>query len=220
MRRAIMAATGLLAVTCLVDAQGPASQPVALTGIYQTVADEVVLPGGLRNSGSPDRIELLPAAVERVKTVNFADDPARLCQPLGPFRMMARAQTKVEFVPSRGTLVMLFEDLAHGLVRTVHFNRPHPPMPAPLWHGDSVGRWEGGTLVIDTIAFNDRIWLNDAGVQGSDALHLVERLRPLAEGRYLEYVVTADDPRVLAKPYSYRRYFERAGDVVENVCEF
>ena len=86
--------------------------------------------------------------------------------------------------------------------------------------GDSVGRWEGGTLVVDTVGFNDRTWLNDAGAQHSDALHLVERIRPLLDGKYLEYKVTAEDPKTLAKPYTYTRYYEKLKtEIQDDVCE-
>jgi len=62
--------------------------------------------------------------------------------------------------------------------------------------------------VVDAAGFNDRTWLNDAGAQHSDALHLVERSRPVLDGKYLEYKVPAEDPKELAKPYTYMRYYE------------
>lgn len=63
-------------------------------------------------------------------------------------------------------------------------------------------------------------WLNDAGAPHSTSLHLVERIRPLQGGRVLEYKVTADDAKTLAKPYSYTRYFERVKDELkEDFCQ-
>jgi hypothetical protein len=82
------------------------------------------------------------------------------------------------------------------------------------------GPLEGDTLIVDTVGFNDSTWLNDNGAPQSDALHLVERIRPILKGKYLEYVVTADDPKVLAKPYSYTRYYEKLKtEIMEDVCE-
>jgi hypothetical protein len=213
------AAAVLLALVGAVQAQAPNVPP--LRGIYQAVGDDVVLAGRLRNAGSPEKVELLPAAVAQMKTVNLAEDPAKLCQPLGPFRMMARPGTKVEFVPARSSLVMIFEDIAHGLLRTIHLNRPHPASVTATWLGDSVGRWDGGTLVVDTVGFNDRTWLNDAGAQHSEAMHLVERVRPFMDGKYLEIQVTVEDPATLVKPYTYTRYFEKTTtEMMEDICEF
>jgi hypothetical protein len=76
------------------------------------------------------------------------------------------------------------------------------------------------TLVIDSTGFNTRTWLNDRGAQHSDALHLVERIRPVLGGKYLEYKMTADDPMALAKPYTYTRYFEKLNaEIEENICQ-
>jgi len=102
-------------------------------------------------------------------------------------------QTKIELVPVSSMMVMLFEDLSHGMMRSIYLKRGHRAKTDPTWLGDSVGRWEGTTLVVDTTSFNDQIWLNDEGAQHSDALHLVERIRPVLGGQYLEYKVT---PRI------------------------
>ena len=99
-------------------------------------------------------------------------------------------------------------------------NRAHPAKPNLNWLGDSVGRWEGATLVVDTVGFNDLTWLNDAGAQHSEALHLVERIRPILGGKYLEYRVTADDAKALATPYTYVRYYEKLStEILQDICE-
>ena len=128
-----------------------------------------------------------------------------MCAPIGPFRMMTRETTKIELLPVNGVIVMLFEDLFRGLMRTIYTKRGHPEKQELKWMGDSVGRWEGDTPAVDPTGFNDRTWLNDAGAQHSDALHLVERFRPVLSGKYLEYQMTAEDPKALAKPYTYTR---------------
>jgi hypothetical protein len=197
----------------------PATPP-DLMGVYQAIPNGTALPAGRKNEGSPADIALLPAAAQQIKTINLKEDPARMCQPVGPFRMMAREQTKIELVPATGMVVMLFEDLSHGLMRIIYTTRPHPEKYEPTWLGDSVGRWDGETLVVDTVGFNDRTWLNERGAQHSDALHLVERIRPILNGKYLEYKVTAEDPKTLVRPYSYTRYYEKLKtEVMEDVCE-
>ena len=165
-----------------------------LQGVYQSIPDRTTLPGGLKNAGSPAAISLLPEAAQQAKSVDLKKDPWKACQPVGPFRMMAKEQTKIELVPVTGMIVMLFEDLSHGMSRTIYLKRGHPAKLEPTWLGDSVGKWEGDTLVVDTAGFNDRTWLNEEGAQHSEALHLVERIRPLLGGQYLEEKMTAEDP--------------------------
>jgi hypothetical protein len=203
----------LLGYIPLVTAQAPPD----LTGVYQAIPNGKILPAGRRNQGSPAEIVLRPG----VKTFNPKQDPARICQVIGPFRMMARDETRIEIVPEPYMIMVLFEDTAHGHLRTLHLNRPHPSNLAEgTWLGDSSAHWEGDTLVVDTVGFNDRTWLNDQGAQHSDALHLVERIRPILGGKYLEYKVTADDPKALARPYMYTRYYEKVkSEIKEDICE-
>ena len=191
-----------------------------ITGVYKPISSKTVLPGGLKNAGTLADLPLTPAAAQKMKTVDLKEDPAKLCQPLGPFRMMARETTKIQILPVPGMVAILFENLSHGLIRTVFTERGHPAKQNPLWMGDSVGTWERDTLVIDTNNFSDATWLNDAGAQHSDALHLVERVRPIQSGKYLEYKVTAEDPKVLTKPYTYVRYYEKLdSEIGEDICD-
>ena len=209
------------AITPFAGAQTKASaKPPDLTGVYQIVSSKTVIAGGLKNIGAPSDVSLLPAAKEQMKSVNVKDDPGRHCQPVGPFRMMAREGNKIELIPTTtGTVVMLFEDLSRGVMRTIYTNRGHRTDLGPLWMGDSVGKWEGDTLVVDTNSFNTETWLNEMGAQHSDAFHLIECIRPISGGKYLEYKVTAEDPKALAKPYTYTRYYERsATEIAQDNC--
>ena len=114
-------------------------------------------------------------------------------------------------------------------MRIVYLNRGHVPHvvdgpepgqePGPTWLGDSIGRWEGDTLLVDTVGMNTRTWWNDAGAQHSEALHLVERIRPVLGGKYLEYKMTAEDPETLAKPYTYTRYLKKLDtEIMDDIC--
>jgi hypothetical protein len=213
-----------------VSAQGTRPGPSPdLAGIYQSVPNGITLPGGLKNSGSPSEISLLPKAAAQAKTISPKDDPLRTCQPIGPFRMMAREATSLELAPATGLMAMLFEDYLRGVMRIIYMNRghvahvvdgPEPGMePGPTWLGDSIGRWEGETLLVDTVGLNTRTWLNDSGAQHSEALHLIERIRPILGGQYLEYKMTAEDPSALAKPYTYTRYFKKLDrDFQDDIC--
>jgi biotin operon repressor len=105
-------------------------------------------------------------------------------------------------------------------VRSISRGRSTPEEYEPSYLGDSIARFDGDALVVDTVGFNEMTWLNDAGARHSDALHLVERIRPVQAGRYLEYRVTADDPKTLAKPYTYTRYYQRVNtELQEDFCD-
>ncbi len=211
----------LVSILCtlpmLAQPGGPAPD---LRGVYQSIPDHSTLAGGLKNMGSPAGIPLLPEAARQAKTIDLKKDPWKMCQPVGPFRMMAKEQTKIELVPVNAMIMMLFEDLSHGMMRSIYLKRGHPAKLEPTWLGDSVARWEGDTLVVDTIGFNDQTWLNEEGTQHSDALHLTERIHPVLRGQYLEYKMTAADPKVLAKPYTYTRYYKKLDtEVMDDVCQ-
>jgi hypothetical protein len=200
-----------------------ATVPASLAGIYQTIPNDETLPGGLKNSGGPREVSLQPSAVEAIKTVDLSEEAAKLCLPVGPFRMMARDGVKIELVLKPETIFMLFEDVSHGYLRTIHMDRgqKRAKNSEPTWMGDSTGRWAGGALVVDTVGFNDRTWLNETGAPHSEALHLVERIRPILRGTVLEYTVTANDPKALTKPYTYIRYFRKleVDALMEDFCE-
>jgi len=85
----------------------------------------------------------------------------------------------------------------------------HPAGHIDFWMGDSRGRWEGDTLVVDSIHFNEETWFDHAGNYHSEALHLVERLT-LAGPDHINYEVTVEDPKVFTQPWKmsmplYRR---------------
>lgn len=218
-RNSLFALSIVCASTAVAQSGRTSGTPPVIGGVYKPIPNTTNLSGGLKNSGFLSDLPLLPAAVQQMKAVNLKEDPLKMCQPLGPFRMMARPETKIELLPENGMIVMLFEDLEHGVMRTIYTKRGHKEKLEPTWMGDSVGHWEGDTLIVDTIGFNTDTWLNDAGAQHSDALHLIERIRPVLAGKYLEYKMAAEDPKVLAKPYTYIRYYEKLKtEIMEDVC--
>jgi len=99
--------------------------------------------------------------------------------------------------------------------------RPHAPKGAAMWQGDSRGRWEGNTLVVDAVHFSDRTWLDRAGNFHSEALHVVERYTPTGPDHML-YEATIEDPKVFTRPWKistplYRRH-ERNSELLEYEC--
>jgi hypothetical protein len=78
--------------------------------------------------------------------------------------------------------------------------RPHVAAGVKLWMGDSRGRWEGNTLIVDVTNFNDRTWIDSHGSFHSDALHVVERWTLVGPDR-MDYEVTLEDPKVYTRPW-------------------
>jgi hypothetical protein len=85
-------------------------------------------------------------------------------------------------------------------VRRIYMNVSHSANPKPSWYGESVGHYEGDTLVIDTIGFNDKTFVDNFRTPHSEQLHLIERLRLVEGGRFLEVEVLIDDPAVFLEP--------------------
>src|ERR1700678_2626517 len=192
-----------------------------LSGVYQSLSAGIIVQGSYDNVGSPADVRVLPLALApHSVTEQQEEDAFKLCQAIGPFRMMAMERTKIELVPASGMLVVLFEDISHGNLRTFYLNRLHPQNLKATLQGDSIAHWDGDALVVDTTGLSDRSWLNDAGARHSNALHLIERIRPLHGGKLLEYKLRAEDPGALATPYTYTRYYEKVdSELQEDVCE-
>jgi hypothetical protein len=99
--------------------------------------------------------------------------------------------------------------------------RKHPDDIAdyPEFMGHSIGRWEGETLVIDTVAINERTWLDTAGHEHSAKLRLVERIRKIDQDK-LEWTATFEDPVFFSKPWSITRTFTRFDDSKDRIMPY
>jgi hypothetical protein len=85
-------------------------------------------------------------------------------------------------------------------VRRIYMNVPHSANPKPSWYGESVGHYEGDTLVIDTVGLNDKTFVDNFRTPHSEKLHVVERLRLVEGGKFIEAEVLIEDPAVFLKP--------------------
>ena len=104
-----------------------------------------------------------------------------------------------QMIQTTGEITILYE-YVHA-TRSIYINgTPHPPGHIDWWMGDSRGRWEGDTLVVDLIHFIDTTWFDRAGNFHSDALHEVERYTPL-DADHINYEVTIEDPKVFTRPW-------------------
>ena len=150
------------------------------------------------------------------------EDLAGTCKPSGFFRAYNVAAFQLVASPEK---ILMTGDAGGGIytagVRRIYMNRPHLENPPLTFFGDSVGHWEGDTLVIDTIGFNDNTWLGQDRSRHSNALHIVERMRFVANGEYLEHIYVVDDPFALTSPFTMTRYHKKMAantPVEEKIC--
>ena len=102
------------------------------------------------------------------------------------------------------------------------YGRPHPKREdlVPSYHGHSVGHWEGDTLVIDTVGFNERFWLDRAPVAHTEQLHLIERINRV-DFNTMKYEVTIDDPGAYTAPWTTAMgmRWSPGTEVFEYICQ-
>jgi hypothetical protein len=144
------------------------------------------------------------------------DDPATYCLPNGVVRVTS---LPYKIVQTPQLVVLLSEGNTHSFRRVFLDGRAHNlDLDPNNWNGDSIGKWEGNTLVVDSIGFNDRTWLDDTGKPHSDQMHVIERYRRPDAGR-LEVQYTIEDPKFLTRPYTFTRTFVPANrEIQERFC--
>ena len=127
------------------------------------------------------------------------DRPSARCLPHSVTDFDAHFTPK-KVIQTPGVLLLLFESY-HSFRQIFTDGRPLPEDREPAWFGYSVGKWEGDTLVADTVGINDKTWLDDSGHPHSDAMHISERFRRRDLG-HMEVQVTIDDPKTYKKPWT------------------
>jgi hypothetical protein len=172
-----------------------------------------------------DQLPLLPAAAlqyrhnRKITHGKGNAGSASRCLPDGvPRLMLARYPLQILQRPEQITLL---HERMH-MVRPIYMRDSHPGELEPTYNGDSIGHWDGGTLVIDTMGFNDLTFIDATGIPHSDALHVTERLSLHERDNTLRDVITLEDPNSYQKPWSFTVEFARRDDVrlMEDVCTF
>jgi hypothetical protein len=147
-----------------------------------------------------------------------SNDPDFQCFPSGVPRIYMFLYP-IEFVHTPGRVLILFE-YGHIIRQIFTDGRGHLQDAEPTWMGDSIGHWEGDTLVADTTGLNDKTWLGYGGQPHSDALHVVERFRRL-DHNTLMIDITLDDPKAYTMPlHTQKKYILKPDwNIMELVCE-
>jgi len=201
-----------------------------LSGIWQVmntaawdIQDHSAQKGVPAGQGVVEGNELpyLPAAAAK-KKANFEHrataDPETKCYLPGVPRITYMPYP-FQITQSQKQVTILYE-YVHA-VRNVFLGTPHIKGPIDWWMGDSRGRWEGNTLVVDVLEFNDETWFDRAGNFHSDALHVVERYTPVGPDQ-INYEATIEDPKVFSKPWKMSmllyRHKEKNAQILEYEC--
>jgi len=150
-----------------------------------------------------EEIVLLPEAKVLMESRLAKDDPEANCLPTGVPRI-APYPWRIVQAPLSGQathLFFLFEGNIHSYRQIFMDGRGHPEDLDPTWYGHSIGHWEGDTLVIDTVGFNDRFWFDFRGHPHTEQLRTIERYTRTNYGT-LEKIVTIIDPGAYEKPFT------------------
>jgi hypothetical protein len=169
-----------------------------------------------------ERPSFQPWAIEKMKSTTATENELAKssvnCMPRGLPAIWLQNPYSTVIVHTPAMMAQLFEVLNNW--RLVHFDgRPVPKNPEPWFHGTPNPRWEGDTLVVESIGFDDRTFIMPNGWFHSDALKVTERYsRPSMN--YLIVQITVDDPKVLTKPWTSapRRWTLGNGEVYEFYC--
>lgn len=156
---------------------------------------------------------------------NFKNyDPAKFdytgrCLPFGLMRSINVGGYPIQIMQSEQYVALLFEQ--NTWFHIVYLNRDHPRTPEPTWFGDSVGKWDGDSLVVDTIGFNGKTRLDTIGHPHSEQLHVIERYQ-FTDRDHIAYEITIDDPKTYTRPWKNTRTFSRmkpGQELYEYSCE-
>jgi hypothetical protein len=173
------------------DLSNPILKPFAVEGLKK--ANDVVLSGGVPNVA---RERCWPGGV-----------PGFLLFPIQP----------LYFIQTRDEVWMILQ--YDHQVRRVFLNRAHSKAPKPSWFGESVGHYEGDTLVVDTIGITTKTTVDNYQTPHTEALHVIERFRVTQGGRQLQANVTVEDPGAFTNPWSASQLYNRADqEMIESVC--
>jgi hypothetical protein len=188
---------------------------IDLSGVWLADADPNGKPQGVENQVFPkyfiniaadlkqDAVPFQPSAqalfIQRLQN-RGKDAPAAHCKPSGVPNLNS-VPLPYKIVQTPRLILILYEE--NTVFRQIFLDGRQPVKdPEPRWMGYSSGKWEGETLVVDTVGFNDQSWLDGMGHPHTESMHLIERFRRRDTG-HLEVEVTIDDPKAYTRPITY-----------------
>jgi hypothetical protein len=184
-------------------------------------------PGNSFRFSPPEGFKLTPAAQVHYEAAKKAaaegkayHDDIGLCWPAGLPVLMTRVWPIAMI--QKPTVIYMVSGFENS-IRIIYLDgRKHidPDIRIPSFSGESIGQWEGDTLVVDTVGFvNDHHWI-DNGIPASDQLHVIERMRLIEDGSRLEIDYAMTDPKYWVGEWKWRKYWKRVddADITEASC--
>jgi hypothetical protein len=167
---------------------------------------------------------LKPWVVERMKKDNaevlagkIGFTPHSSCTPAGVPGYHLYGFQPLYFVQTPKQVVMIYSN--DQQVRRVYLDVPHSASPKPSWYGESVGHYEGDTLVVDTIGLNDRTFVDNFRTPHTDKLHVVERFKLVDGGKAMQVNITFEDADAFNAPWSVMQRYDRVQRPMdEEIC--
>lgn len=180
--------------------------------------------GGFRRPGQtpdykPEWAAKYQALLDSSRNGKVLVDPTARCLPPGMPRTMS-TPFPIEFSVEPNRVLVLFEIGGVRRIPTNGANHPAEDDLNPTYMGDSVGRWDGDTLVVDTVGLRGDTVFDASGAMHSDKMHIVERIRLIGPDK-LEDHMTIEDPEAFTKPWEVTHTYDRRPDwkIMEFVCE-
>jgi hypothetical protein len=203
--------------------QGPAPHlpdgTIDLSGVWQGGGPVGDLAQGVAKG---ETIPLSPEGKRVMDSRQSKDDPEANCLPTGvprfapyPWRIIQSPTHK-----KATHIFFLFEGNIHSYRQIFMDGRKHPADPDPTWYGHSIGWYEGDTLVIDTVGFNDKFWFDFRGHPHTEKLHTIERWTRKDMGTLVSEV-TIDDPGAYTRPFtvSFTARLRPDEELMEYICQ-
>ena len=162
--------------------------------------------------------EIMKRENDKVLAGGIAYTPRSSCMPAGvPLFLMFPVAEPLYFIQTPKQVTMIFAGDAQ--VRRVYLNVPHSANPKPSWYGESVGHYEGDTLVVDTIGLNSKTYLDNYRTPHTEKLHVVERWK-LLDDKTLEVTLMVDDSDTFYAPWRASHRYRRIQrpNVYEEAC--
>jgi hypothetical protein len=215
----IVVAAAIAGVLAPPASAADSSIAVRMTGVWQLMSRVTSLQTDQGNSPP-----LLPKAralydVHRAQLAkgDRSFDSTAQCLPHGVPRLLFESMP-FELLPQAKNIVFMYQ--WNRLARFADLKNPHSEPLGPTWLGQSVAKWEGDTLVVDTNGFNDRTTLDAAGMPHSDQLHVIEHYTLSGDGNTLTAKLTIADPQTFSAPWQTSVRFKRLRDfkIPEDVC--
>ena len=155
---------------------------------------------------------------ERTLSGKPAYGPAASCHPAGVPGFLLYGVQPIYFVQGPREVLITWQN--DHQVRRIYLDRQHEARPKPSWFGDSVGHYEGDTLVVDTIGLNDKTSVDNYHTPHTDRLHVVERFRLIDGGKTLEVNLHVEDPGTFTTPWNAIQRYRRVdpGPMIEVAC--